>query len=295
MNVIVFGGSGFLGSHVCDKLTDAGYKVTIFDLKKSPYLKQGQKMLVGDIMDEDIVNHAVEGNEVLYNFSGIANIEENTKRPLDSVKVNIIGNSILLDAAYKNKIKRFVFASSTYVLSSSGMFYRSCKRACEDFIDDYNRMFGLDYTILRYGSLYGPRADERNSIYNYIKQALEVRRIVCSGFPDDIREYINVEDAAHSSIEILKPEYANQNIMLTGKESFRVKDLFKMIDEMIGGVEVEYLNNNSLLHYSITPYSFSPKMGKKLVNNPYVDMGQGILHCMDEIYHHITQKKQLKM
>ena len=65
-----------------------------------------------------------------------------------------------------------------------------------------------------------------------------------------------------------------------------------MIDEMIGGVEVTYLNNNSLLHYSITPYSFSPKMGKKLVNNLYVDMGQGILHCMDEIYHHITQEKQ---
>jgi len=291
MNVIVFGGSGFLGSHVCDKLTEAGHEVTIFDLKESLYFRQGQKMLTGDIMDEEAVNYAVEGKDILYNFSGIANIEENIKKPLDAVKTNIIGNSILLDAACKNRVKRFVFASSAYALSNSGMIYRSCKRACEDFIDDYNKMFGLNYTILRYGSLYGPRADETNGIYKYIKQALEKRKIVCSGSPDDMREYIHVEDAAHSSVEILKTEYANQNIILTGKESFRVKDLFKLIDEMIGGVEVTYLNSNSLFHYSITPYSFSPKMGKKLVSNLYVDMGQGILHCMDEIYHHIIREK----
>lgn len=284
MKAIVFGGAGFLGSHVSDKLTEAGHDVTIFDKSESPYLKEGQKLIIGDIMNEETVFDAVKGNDVLFNFSGIADIEENSRNPLEAVKVNIVGNSILLEAARKLNLKRFVFASSVYVFSKAGMIYRSTKRACEDIIEDYTRIFGLEHTILRYGSLYGPRANQGNSIYNYIKQAVEDRKVVCSGLPDDMREYIHVEDAAKATVDILKPEYANESIILTGKQALRVKDLMKMIDEILGGIEVEYKGNSNPLHYSMTPYSFSPKMGKKLVSNLYIDIGQGILNCIEELY-----------
>lgn len=284
MKAIVFGGSGFLGSHVSDKLTEAGHNVTIFDKSESPYLKKGQKLIIGDIMNEGAVFDAVKGNDVLFNFSGIADIEENSRKPLEAVKVNIVGNSILLEAARKFNLKRFVFASSAYVFSKAGMIYRSTKRACEDIIEDYMQIFGIEYTILRYGSLYGPRANEGNSIYNYIKQAVEDRKVVCSGLPDDMREYIHAEDAARVTVEILKPEYANESIILTGRQALRVKDLMKIIDEILGGIEVEYKGNSNPFHYSMTPYSFSPKMGKKLVSNLYIDMGQGILNCIEELH-----------
>ena len=96
--VVVFGGSGFLGSHVADTLADAGYDVTVYDLKYSKYLRASQNIVVGDILDSDKVVKTVEGCDVVYNFAGIADIDDAVRRPLDSVKFNILGNSIILDA-----------------------------------------------------------------------------------------------------------------------------------------------------------------------------------------------------
>lgn len=73
--IIVFGGSGFLGSHVADKLTDYGYDVTIFDLVKSPYLRKNQKMIIGNILDEEQVREAIKGNQIVYNFAGYADLD----------------------------------------------------------------------------------------------------------------------------------------------------------------------------------------------------------------------------
>ena len=64
MNIIVFGGSGFLGSHVADKLSEQGHAVTIFDLKKSEYLRPDQKMVVGDIKKISDITGAIKGNEL---------------------------------------------------------------------------------------------------------------------------------------------------------------------------------------------------------------------------------------
>ena len=68
MNIIVFGGSGFLGSHVADVATENGHNVTIFDLKKSAHIKPDQKMIEGDILNREQVQRAIEGQEVIYHL-----------------------------------------------------------------------------------------------------------------------------------------------------------------------------------------------------------------------------------
>lgn len=293
MKVVVFGGSGFLGSHVADALTEAGHDVIIFDKNPSPYLQESQTMVVGDILDAQSVDAVVQECDVVYNFAGIADIGECAYRPVDTVKYNILGNSLVLEAARKADVKRFVFASSVYVYSNYGSFYRSSKNACESFIQDYYSLYGLPYTILRYGSLYGGRADERNGIHRMIKKAIVEGKIVHFGDGEEIREYIHVKDAATLSIEILKPEYENQHVVLTGTQTLKFKDLLKMINEMLGNtVEIEYQNMTSPSHYKITPYSFNPKLGKKLVKNSFIDIGQGILNCMAEIYSEVHQEKE---
>ena len=285
---IVFGGSGFLGSHVADALTESGYDVSIFDIKVSPYLKPSQKMVKGDIMDEKTVQKAVSGCDYVYNFAGIADIDEASQRPLDSVKYNILGNSIVLDAARKAKVKRFVFASSIYVYSKAGAFYRSTKQACELLIENYNEVFGLPYTILRYGSLYGSRADERNYIHQIIRQALTKGKIVREGDGEEIREYINVYDAAKGSVEILSNEFANQCVIIAGDQRMKVKDLLVMIKEMLDNkIKVEFVPSKVNNHYEITPYTFAPRVAKRIVSRSYLDLGQGILNCIQDIYKEI--------
>jgi UDP-glucose 4-epimerase len=292
MKVLITGGAGFLGSHVADALTDAGHETAIYDISPSSYLREGQTMIIGDILDHTALSKAVKGFDIVYHFAGIADIDECTQRPIDTVKYNILGTVNLLEASRQANIKRFVFGSSAYVYSDSGYFYRSSKQACESFIENYHELFGLDYTCLRYGSLYGTRTDERNSIYRLIQLALKDGCITYHGTGEELREFIHVRDAAEISVKILEPEFANQHITLTGNEKMRYHDLLEMIREMVGSnVTIDIRPSQRKAHYKITPYNFSPKLGRKLVNNPHIDMGQGLLQCMAELYEKIHQEK----
>ncbi len=283
MNITVFGGSGFLGSHVCDKFTASGHRVTIADLQPSPWLKEGQRMLVGSILDEALVDEAVAGADAVCNFAGIADIGEANSRPVDTARLNVVGNVMALEACRRHKVPRYVFASSLYVYGRSGGFYRCSKQACEIYIENYQAMHGLDYTILRYGSLYGPRADNKNAIHRFVHEAMTTGVITYYGAPTALREYVHVDDAAEATLDVLGPSYANQNIIVTGNQPMRVGDLFKMIGEILGReVEIRYQNDPNSGHYQITPYTFMPKVGRKLVPPLTVDLGQGILRVMEE-------------
>ena len=288
MRILVTGGSGFLGSHVADALSEANYEVTIFDIHESPYLRSDQKMVVGDILDISLHEKTVADQDIVYHFAAIADIDECAQRPVDTVRYNILGTAQLLEICRKPAIKRFVFASSAYVYSDRGYFYRTSKQACELLLEDFHSLYGLSYTSLRYGSLYGERADDHNSIYKIIAQALSENKITYHGTGEELREFIHVKDAAQGSVQILNPQYENQHIILTGTQTMLYKDLLEMVREMLGGkISIEVVASDRDAHYKITPYNFSPKLGKKLIINPHIDMGQGLLLCMAELYEKI--------
>ncbi|MEG1609729.1 MAG: NAD(P)-dependent oxidoreductase [Bilophila sp.] len=285
MKIVLFGGSGFLGSHVCDKLSEAGHSVTIVDLHPSPYVRSDQEMIVGNLLDEALVEKVVRGADAVFDFAGLADIGESNQKPVETARINVVGNVILLEACRKAGVKRYVFASSLYVYGKSGGFYRCSKQACELYIENYHAMYGLEYTILRYGSLYGPRADRRNAINRFVAEALETGTITYYGSPTALREYIHVEDAALSTAEILQPEYANQNIVLAGDRPMQVGDLFRMIGEMLGReLTINFQCDPNSGHYQITPYAFMPKVGRKMTPHLSIDLGQGVLKVMEAIH-----------
>jgi UDP-glucose 4-epimerase len=291
MKVIIFGGSGFLGSHVADFLTEAGHAVTIFDIKPSPYLHSGQSMYVGDILNPEQVLDAVRGHDVVYNFAGLADLDDATTRPVDTIRLNIEGNANMLEACRRSDVARFVYASTIYVYSNKGGFYRCSKQAAETYIEEMNRKYDLDFTILRYGTLYGPRADERNSIYRYLREAMDNGRVVCSGSGEEMREYIDVRDAARLSVLILDDTYKNQYMIISGHHPMKFKEMILMIQEILGkNIKIKFSAQKNPDHYIYTPYSFTPKVGHKLVNHRYLDMGQGFLECLHEIYKKRSQR-----
>jgi UDP-glucose 4-epimerase len=294
--IIVFGGSGFVGSHVADCLTEAGHEVTIFDRRVSPHLLSRQTFIAGDILDPDAVRQAVEGHSIVYNFAGNPDISRSFDAPMATMQVNVLGCANQLEAARQTGVERFVLASTLYVYSEAGGFYRVSKQACELMVQEYQRAFGLDYTILRYGSLYGRRADKTNSIHNYLSQALRQRRISVEGYPDQVREYIHVTDAARSSVAILSQQYRNEHVQLTGHQSLELRQLLRMIQEIVGhDVSIDLREppmDSNEGHYRITPYAFRPIVGKKLITDYFSDMGQGMLDVLDEIYRSDTLPRQ---
>lgn len=294
--VLVFGGAGFIGSHLVEALVKRGYNTTIFDITQ-PKETYGCPVIIGNILDEVFVEKSLAGFEIVYNFAGWADLETSKDNPLEVVKQNVVGNTVILEACRKNKVKRYVYASSMYVFSKSGSFYRTSKQASELIIEEYQKRFGLDFTILRFGSLYGPGAKKGNAIYELLLQALTTQKIDYWGTGEELRQYIHVNDAANGSVDVLANEYKNEHVILTGPEDIRLKDLLTMIKEMLNNkVEIAVTPNpRSESHYKITPYSFSPRLGKKMVFKNYTDIGQGLLECMQLIYEslHSEQLDQL--
>ncbi|MEX2195754.1 MAG: NAD(P)-dependent oxidoreductase [Thermoleophilaceae bacterium] len=297
MRVLVLGGSGFVGSHVADALSEAGHDVTIFDALESRWLRDDQRFVAGDITELDDVTAAVAGQEAVYNFAGLADIDESRNKPLDTVRINVAGNANVLEAARRADIGRYVFASSIYVASEAGSFYRVSKQACELYIEEYRREFGVPpYTILRYGTLYGRRATDTNSVHRYLGQALRERRITARGTGEELREYIHVEDAARLSVEVLAEEFIDEQVVLTGNHHLHFGEFLKLIREIVGAdVELDLRppapedELPSSAHYAITPYTFRPRVARKLVSNYYTDIGQGLVDCLHEI-HELEQR-----
>ena len=255
----------------------------VFDLKPSRYLSDGQEMVVGDITDRDSVRKASEGAKYIFHFAGLADIDEAADRPRDTVLLNILGTVNLLEAARDVGVERFVFASTVYVYSNAGSFYRASKQACEHYVEVFREKYGLPFTILRYGSLYGRRSAHKSTISRLIRDALEHRTMSYPGDGEELREYIHAQDAAVATLEVLGDEYANKHVILTGPSAMRVRDVIHMISDMLPfEVDVDFGHQEGAEHYRITPYSFNPKVGKKLIVNPFVDMGQGILDCIEE-------------
>ena len=192
MKVIILGGSGFIGSHVADELSKKGHKVTIFDKKKSKWLRKNQKMLVGDILNYDALSNAIRNNQIVYNFAAISDLDRAMHEPLISARINILGTVQALNLCRKYKVKRFIHASSIYATSSQGGFYSCSKRAADDYVEEFNKIYKLNYTILRFGSVYGLRSDKSNGLRRIIDKAIWQRKIVYLGNKRTVRKYINV-------------------------------------------------------------------------------------------------------
>jgi len=243
-------------------------------------------MIVGSILDKNAVDKAISDSDIVYNFAALADLDESHEKPVETIEINVLGNTIILNSCFNHDISRYVFASSIYVYSDTGSFYRISKLACELIIQNYQKEYELPYTILRYGSLYGPRCKKNNFIYKILKQALVEKKISRIGDGEEIREYIHVRDASELSVDILDNKYKNQSVNITGNQPMKIKELFGMISEMMGNnIDIEYLPDTVSHHYRITPYKFNqlPMVGKKLVSNYHHDFGQGILESLDMI------------
>ena len=291
--VVVIGGAGFIGSHTADILSDRGFKVTIFDHQPSTYLRADQEMVVGDILDHDTVNAVVSGAKYLYHFAGIADIGEAKERPFDSVNLNVMGTTVALEAAVKSGVERFIYASTMYVYSPYGSFYRASKQAAEIIIETYQERFGLDFTFLRYGSLYGPRSQAWNGLRRYVSQVIREGKLDYRGTGKERREYIHVHDAARLSVDILDEIHKNKAITVSGHQVLNSEELIDLIFE-ISGVEknVAFSKDNfSQDHYAMTPYRYTPKQAKKLVPDEFIDLGQGVLEIIEDVHQELDDSE----
>ena len=129
----------------------------------------------------------------------------------------------------KFKVKRLIHASSIYANSEQGGFYASSKKASEDFVEKFYQIYRLNYTIIRFGSLYGTRADNSNGVNNLIDNGIKKNFLHYKGSIRAARKYIHVKDAVNICSKVIQKKYENRYLIITGKKSIKIKNLMKTV------------------------------------------------------------------
>jgi UDP-glucose 4-epimerase len=256
-----------------------GHEVVVLDLE--PPASEDRSFILADIRDTQAVNDAMIGCDAVFHCAAIADLDRARDLPRLALEVNVLGTLTALEAAGAAGVRRFMLASSVYVFSNGGSVYRTTKQAAERLVEDLSPQLGLRSTILRFGSLYGPRADPQNAILRLVTQAVNDRRIDFWGDGTEIREYVHITDAASLAVTALAPKYAEEALHITGRERVSTLELLQMIDEILGGgIEIKLCNEPFEGRYRLTPYSFTANHGRRLVGDTYVDLGLGLVEAI---------------
>jgi len=254
MKVLVTGGAGFIGSHVVDKLIEKGVEVRIFEQIKSSYHPDVDHY-IGSILDTDALRHALNGCQAVIHLAAMANVNEVADDPVYSESVNTRGTFSVLEAARRAKLKRVIYVSTTWVYSdctetevdedtallAPSHFYTSTKLAGEYYCQSYSKLYDVDYTILRFGIPYGPRARDGAVIPIFVNKALNGEALTIAGDGLQFRKFVYVEDLAEGVARSLSSVAKNRIYNLDGTEKVSIRQIAETIQKILGDVKIEYV------------------------------------------------------
>jgi UDP-glucose 4-epimerase len=254
LRAIVFGGSGFIGSHLVDSLQSRGFDVVVADLNKSKHLNKKIRFKKINIKNKEKVFKLIKNADIVYNFAAVADIQDSYDNPLKTLEVNIIGCANIIQACAKYKIKRFILASSIYANTDQGGFYRVSKQSCEIMTLEYAKVYNLNYTILRFGSIYGPRSNLKNGLLKIVYDSIKKKKLIYRGTRKAIRSYIHVKDAAESSVDILKRNFKKKIVLIKGKKKIQIISLLFILKKILNlNSKLYFLNRTQKGHYDKKP------------------------------------------
>jgi len=251
MKTVVAGGSGFIGSHVVDALIEKGCEVLIYDLE-APHYGQKCAFVRGDTRDIDRMTQLLKSGDVVYLIAAEANVNRFYESPLFSNDITANATLSVLEAARRTGVARVILASTEWVYGSlpeageeyitedtpytdnPDHIYTSSKIAAELFCKNYRSLYGVNYTIMRYGIPFGERARPETVTPIFIRRIARGEPITIHGNGSQSRQFIYVKDLARGNAACLNPAAENQIFNLNGKKRISVIQIVKTIEEILG-------------------------------------------------------------
>jgi UDP-glucose 4-epimerase len=253
MKVLVTGGAGFIGSHVVDALIAAGHEPRIFDVIPSRWHDPAEfDTFIGDLTDADAVKHAARGCDAIAHLAAMADVNHVAADPAYAERVNSGGTANVLEAARAEDIGRVVYASTIWVYDGCNVPavdedsllglprhpYTAQKIASEMYCTSYAELYDVDYTILRFGIPYGPRARPAAVIPQFFKNALAGRPLTIAGGGRQSRRFTYVGDIARGVVAALAPEARNRVYNLSSDETVTILELATTVSQIVGDTDI---------------------------------------------------------
>jgi len=252
MVILVTGGSGFIGSHIVDKLLEKGYDVRVFDLLE-PHRKDVE-WFKGDLLKKEDLLKAFRDVTHVFHLGAIADVNVALSNPELCIKINELGTLNVLQTAQAFEVERIILASTTWVYGKTeGMvteetpvpppdhIYTASKIAQEHLVITWEKHYALPFTILRYDIPYGPRMRSNMAIATFVRKAVTKEPLTIYGDGRQGRCFIYVEDLAEGNVAALSPNAKNQIINIAGKEFVTINQVVEELKKIIGEVPVTYL------------------------------------------------------
>jgi UDP-glucose 4-epimerase len=251
MNVLVTGGSGFIGSHIVDKLVEQGCAVRVFDERKP--LRDDVEWVKGNLLNENEVLEACKDIEFIYHLAAVADVNIALYHPALCLQVNEIGTLNLLNAASAREADRVILASTTWVYGKTegiadektpilppDNLYTKTKIGQEHLLITWNQQAALPYTILRYDIPYGPRMRANMAVAIFARKAMQKEKITVFGDGNQGRCFIYVEDLAEANVTALNESAKNQIFNIAGSEFVTINEIVEKLRENFGELDVQY-------------------------------------------------------
>jgi UDP-glucose 4-epimerase len=257
--VLVTGGSGFIGSHVVDRLVDRGYTPRIFDVTPSPHHAPCEiDTYLGDLTDIEALKDALKDCDAVVHLAAIADVNHVAADPEYAETVNSRGSFNVVEAARQVGIGRVIYGSTIWVYNAQpgladedtniglpSHLYTATKLAGEMYCKSYSEQYGLDCTILRFGIPFGPRARAAAVVPAFVKKALAGEPLTIAGDGSQGRRFVYVEDLADGVARSLVPHAANRVYNLVGDETVTVKEIASIVRDLIGDVDILHVESRA--------------------------------------------------
>ena len=251
MKILVTGGSGFIGSHVVEVLLRNNNEVLIYDLEKPRYVQECD-YVKADVNDSTKLENVSKNFDMIYHMAAEANVNRFYENPFFSNYITADSTISVLEAAKKNKISRVLLSSTEWIYGSiegkenekiteetpyaqnPDHLYTSSKIAAELFCKNYKTLYGVNYTIMRYGIPFGERARAETVTPIFINKILNGEEITIHGDGSQTRQFIYVRDLAEGNVACMQPEGENHIFNINGRETIKVIDIVITLEKVIG-------------------------------------------------------------
>ena len=221
MKILVTGGAGFIGSHVVDTYVRQNHNVLVVDdlsNGKRENLNPKARLYTLDIRDDKLEEvFAAEKPDVVNHHAARANLRESMVKPMLFADVNVLGSLHLLELSRKHGVKRFINISTGGAVYGDPEYlpadekhpvspldpYGASKAAFEHYLSLYRTNYGLEFVVLRYANVYGPRQDpygEAGVVAIFANAMLQRERPVINGSGEQERDFVYVSDVAQANL-----------------------------------------------------------------------------------------------
>jgi UDP-glucose 4-epimerase len=300
MKILVTGGAGFIGSHVVDLYVEHGHKVVVVDDLTTGTLSNlnpAATFYKMDIRDPEVAEvFEVERPDVVNHHAAQMDVRRSVEDPIYDADINILGSLRLLEHSRQFRVRRFIYISSGGAVYGEPEYhpcaethpinpicqYGASKHTVEHYLFMYRVNYGMEFTVLRYANVYGPRQNphgEAGVVAIFTGQMLEGQEVVINGDGKQTRDFVYVADCSRANLLALSAGNVDGVFNLGSGRETSINEIFTEL-KSVTNYGLAPVHGPAKLGETRRIYLNVSKAGREMGWRPTVELEEGLKHTV---------------